>query len=299
MSVWIMSLKYSAVVFFFLAVMSAFSVLALPGPETWTRFKAWVKSRYAQGITRPEPRPTADLLNPRSWWCWSFWGSLSGMVLGLVVGSLYSLGSMFGATLVLALLGFVGPRWVWAWHVRERRRRLEAQLPDVLEWLAHSLRAGLSMVQSLEAVGQEGPLPIAGEFLEVVRDIRLGLSPEDALEKMNARWKHADLELFVMAVNVAGRTGGDLASVTEHIVSTIRERVRLKGRITTLTAQGVLSGWIVGLLPLALLLVIYLMDPEMIGGFMTHPLGLLMLAAGAVMELMGIVLIRRIVDIDV
>ncbi|NTV53223.1 MAG: hypothetical protein HGA76_09470 [Candidatus Firestonebacteria bacterium] len=172
-------------------------------------------------------------------------------------------------------------------------------MPDALELIANSVRAGLSLVQALEVVSQDAPQPVSGEFSELLRDVRLGLAPEDALEKLSLRWKNPDLELFVIAAGVSRRTGGNLADVAGQIVETVRERVRLKGRIASLTAQGILSGWVVGLLPAGLLLAMSLLDPELIGGFMRHPLGMVMLGAGAVMELVGALVIKKIVNIDV
>ena len=94
------------------------------------------------------------------------------------------------------------------------------------------------------------------------------------------------------------RTGGNLAEVSTRIVETVRERFRLKGRIASLTAQGVLSGWVVGLLPVVLLLGLSLLDPELMGGFFSHPLGMLMLAGGLLMELVGAFFIHKIVNIE-
>jgi tight adherence protein B len=186
-----------------------------------------------------------------------------------------------------------------AMQVRQRRQKLEAQLPDALELISGSLRAGLSLVQALEVVARESQQPTAAEFGECVRDVRLGLAPEEALEKLNLHWKNADLELFVVAAGVSRRTGGNLAEVSGRIIATIRERVRLKGRIAALTAQGKMSGWVVGLLPVFLLLGLCLLDPRMMSGFFHHPLGWGMLLLGAGMEAAGAFFIFKIVDIDI
>jgi tight adherence protein B len=201
--------------------------------------------------------------------------------------------------LALAAAGFAVPRLMLAAQQRQRQKALDAQLPDALELAANSVRAGLSLVQALEVVGNEAPKPICEEFTEILRDVRLGLAPEEALEKLSLRWKNQDLELFVIAAGVSRRTGGNLADVAGQIVETVRERVRLKGRIASLTAQGILSGWVVGLLPAGLLVAMSLLDPELIGGFLRHPLGMVMLAGGVVMELAGALVIKRIVKIDV
>ncbi|MBN1596436.1 type II secretion system F family protein, partial [candidate division FCPU426 bacterium] len=180
---------------------------------------------------------------------------------------------------------------------QRRLHTMEIQLPDALELISNSLRAGLSVAQALEVAAKETPLPLGREFQEVVRDTRLGLSPEDALEKMCKRWRHQDVELFVVAAGVSLKTGGNLAEVAGRMVETIRERFRLRDRIATLTAQGKMSGWIVGLLPLALLLFLTLLDPDLMSGFFHHPLGMVLLGAGLVMELLGVYFIRKIVSI--
>jgi len=196
-------------------------------------------------------------------------------------------------------LGFLAPRVLRALLKKQRKAALEAELPDALELVANSLRAGLSLVQALEVASQESPRPISEELEEIIRGCRLGLAPVEALEKFLKRWPNPDLELFVVAASVSLRTGGNLAEVAGRIIETIRERVRLKGRIEALTSQGKLSGWVVGLLPLALLAGLSFLDPELMAGFFRHPLGYVILSAGLVMELIGAFFIGKITAIDV
>ena len=185
------------------------------------------------------------------------------------------------------------------WRRRRRQLTLRRQLPDALELIANSMRAGLSLVQALETAARELTPPLADEIEETLRDIRLGLSAEDALEKWLLRWRDPDLELFVIAATVSRRTGGNLPEVAARLVDTIRERQRLQGRIDALTAQGRLSGWVIGALPVVLLIGMSFLDPDMMGDFYRHPVGWALLAAAAVMEAVGAFVITRLVAIDV
>ncbi len=284
-------LKYLALALVFLAVYAL--VLGLR-PVTvedlrfaWGRWvRRWSGGRPGRETVRTRALPPV------------LFTTCGGVLLGWVLGGA---DAGPGALLLAAAGGAAGlaaPR-LWARLSATRRRRaLEAQLPDALELLANSLRAGLSLSQAVEVAAKELPLPMVREFRSVAQDMRLGLSPEDALEKAAVHWTNADLELFVVAAQVARRTGGNLAETASQIVSTVRERFRLQGRISALTSQGILSGWVIGLLPVGVLVAMSLLDPELMNGFLRHPLGWGMLGVGALMELVGALFIRKIVRID-
>jgi tight adherence protein B len=292
-------IKYFVVILFFLSIY--WLVLSIkPGTSEalamkLERFKARYLKDTEKLLVKGSKRLDAQQVLRLSLWC-----AAGGLLLGMLLGgnNMFDAGSML-LGLSLAAVGFTAPRLMLAAQQRQRQKALEAQLPDALELIANSVRAGLSLVQALEVVANDAPKPVSEEFTEIVRDVRLGLAPEEALEKLSLRWKNPDLELFVIAANVSRRTGGNLADVAGQIVETVRERVRLKGRIASLTAQGIMSGWVVGLLPAGLLLAMSLLDPELIGGFVRHPLGMVMLGAGLVMELAGALVIKKIVNIDV
>lgn len=292
--------KYFSIAAAFFAV---YLFVAAWKPEWLGGVKAWLNQR------RPEPSPAAGRLaapavrwwqNPEEW----LKRRLQAAELGALLGYLLAGGDWFGfdrllwLVLGLALGYYLPPLLVKLWK-QQRLKALGQQLPDALDLVGNSLRAGLSLVQALEVVAQEAAAPIRLEFLAVVRDCRLGLAPEEALEKMLKRWPHADLELFVVAAGVSLRTGGNLAEVTARLVETVRERFRLKGRIEALTAQGKLSGWVVGLLPVALLIMLAVLDPPLIANFLNHPLGWVILAVSALLELVGAFFIRKVVNIEV
>jgi tight adherence protein B len=202
--------------------------------------------------------------------------------------------------------GFFLPR---LWLNRRKSQRLKAfngALADTITLLANSLRAGSSFLQSIELVVRESQPPISTEFGRVIREVNLGLSLEQALANMNRRVRSDDLDLMTTAIIIQSQVGGNLAEILDSIAFTIRERVRIKGEIRTLTAQGRLSGYVVGFLPIGLAGILSVISPKFMEPMVTAPpelagipLGLFILTAGAVMMVMGFVLIRRIVDIEV
>ena len=151
-----------------------------------------------------------------------------------------------------ALIGFLLPRF---WLNRRKSGRLNAfnkQLPDTITLIANALRAGSSFLQAIELVVRESRPPISTEFSRVIREVNLGLPFEQALENMVRRVRSDDLELMATAISIQHQVGGNLAEILDSIAYTIRERVRIKGEIRTLTAQQRLSGYVVGFLPIGL-----------------------------------------------
>jgi tight adherence protein B len=208
--------------------------------------------------------------------------------------------------LVGALIGFFMPRF---WLARRRNGRLGAfnkQLPDTITLIANALRAGSSFLQAIELVVRESRPPISTEFGRVIREVNLGLPFDQALENMVRRVRSDDLELMATAISIQHQVGGNLAEILDSIAFTIRERVRIKGEIRTLTAQQRLSGYVVGFLPIALAGFLFIAAP----GFMTPmfqrppeliglPGGVIILIIGGVMMFIGFMFIRKIVDIEV
>src|SRR3954447_2460886 len=170
------------------------------------------------------------------------------LVLGFVIAPL---GSPI-ALLAGVLIGFWFPRF---WLGRRKNSRLSAfnkQLPDTIMLIANALRAGSSFLQAIELVVRESRPPISTEFGRVIREVNLGLAFDTALENMVRRVKSDDLELMATAISIQHTVGGNLAEILDSIAFTIRERVRIKGEIRTLTAQQRLSGYVVGFLPIGL-----------------------------------------------
>jgi tight adherence protein B len=182
----------------------------------------------------------------------------------------------------------------------EKRMKLfNKQLGDALILIANSLRTGYSFMQAMDMVSREMKAPIASEFSRTVKEMNLGTTTESALGNMAKRIDSEDLDLVITAMLIQRQVGGNLSEVLDNIARTIRERVRIRGEIKTMTAQGRVSGLIVGLLPIVMGCVIYLLNPEYIRPLFLHPIGRLMLGVAAVSQVIGILIIRRIVDIEI
>ncbi len=184
----------------------------------------------------------------------------------------------------------------------QQRRRLHAfnnQLGDAINLLANSLRSGYSLLQSMETVSRELPSPIAEEFARVVREIGLGLSSEQAMNNMLRRIQSDDLDLMITAINVQHEVGGNLAEILEIIGFTIRERVRIKGEIRVLTAQGMISGYIISFLPIILGLILYAMNPDYIAAMFEQVCGWIMIVVAVTGIITGFIAIQKIVRIEV
>jgi tight adherence protein B len=204
------------------------------------------------------------------------------------------------------LIGFMLPRF---WLGRRKSSRLNAfnkQLPDTITLIANALRAGSSFLQAIELVVRESRPPVATEFGRVIREVNLGLSFDTALENMVRRVKSDDLELMATAISIQHTVGGNLAEILDSIAFTIRERVRIKGEIRTLTAQQRMSGYVVGFLPIGLAGFLFIAAPGFMDPMFDNrvavaglPAGILILALGGFSMFMGFMFIRRIVDIEV
>ena len=205
-----------------------------------------------------------------------------------------------------AVIGFFLPRM---WLSRRRAGRLNAfnkQLPDTITLIANALRAGSSFLQAIEMVVRESSPPVTVEFGRVVREVNLGLAFDVALENMVRRVRSDDLELMATAITIQHQVGGNLAEILDSIAFTIRERVRIKGEIRTLTAQQRLSGYVVALMPIALMGFLFVAAPgftkplfENPPGLFGLPAGMIVLAFGGFLMFIGFILIRRIVAIEV
>lgn len=203
---------------------------------------------------------------------------------------------------IVALCGAAGGAALPAAWLRLRLQRrvasFERQLPDALVMIAGALRAGQSFLQAVDAVGQQITAPLGPELSRVVQETRVNVPLEDALRRLAARVGSSDLDLVVAAVMVQREAGGNLAQVIERVSQTIRERMRLRGEIRTLTAQGRLSGIIIGSLPLALGMMIRWLNPEYLDVMINSAPGQFMLAVCGVLSVVGFLIIRKLVSVD-
>lgn len=204
---------------------------------------------------------------------------------------------------VLAVPAFFGlallPRVVYAVLHKRRLRKFESQLPDALMMLSGGLRAGASMSSAIQQLVAEAQKPLAQEFSLMLREQRLGVTVEQSLNNLARRVPTQTTTLVVSAMRIASETGGGLAETLERTSNTIRSRLQMEGKIEALTAQGKLQAWVVGALPVMLMLVLNKMEPEAMGMIWQTPLGWATLTVLGFLEFMGVYLIRKITSIDV
>jgi tight adherence protein B len=189
-----------------------------------------------------------------------------------------------------------------AWLSFRRKRRmakLNSQLPDVFEMMSQALRAGHSLAGAVQTVYEQMPAPIATEFAQVYHEQNLGVKIEEALQSMADRVDSLDVRFFVTAVMIQRQTGGDLAEVLDNISGVIRERIELAGLVRGLTAEGRLSGWVLFSLPTVVFLASMYLNPKYAQVLLEDPRGQIMLMIAFGMQLMGIAMIRWIVNIKV
>ena len=196
-------------------------------------------------------------------------------------------------------LGYMLPRFYVGRRIGGRLGSFNKQLPDTITLLSNSLRAGSSFLQSIELVSRETPAPMGEEMGRVVREVNLGLGMDEALANMVRRIKSDDLDLMVTAIGVQQQVGGNLAEILDTIAFTIRERVRIKGEINTLTAQGRMSGYLVAFLPIGIAVTLNFINPAFMQPLFTQLLGQILLGVGSVMMIIGFFMFQKIVDIKV
>lgn len=188
-------------------------------------------------------------------------------------------------------------------YVNSRKKsitqKIDQQLPDTLALISNTLKSGYSFLQAVDAAARELPPPISLEFQQILKEINLGVNTEKALETLSKRVQSKDLELIIMAVLIQRQIGGNLSEILDNISETIRSRIKIKGEIRILTAQGRVSGLIIALMPVALGVILYFINPSYISVLFEEPLGWAMLSLAVLMQGMGIYLIRRIIRIEV
>src|SRR5471032_2514898 len=180
-----------------------------------------------------------------------------------------------------------------------RLHKLEEQLPDAADFLGRALRAGHSFANVLQMVGDELPDPIAAEFKFTYEEINYGVPMNEALHNLAARVPLTDLRYLVIAVLIQRESGGNLAEILDNISRLIRARLKLLGQVRVMSAEGRMSAWVLGLMPIVILMVMSVASPKYISILWTDPTGLRMLWYGAVASVVGVLWMRRVVRIRV
>lgn len=225
---------------------------------------------------------------------------LISLLAGLGVFFLFYLLTRLAPIALLAgMLGYVYPEIYISGLKRKRGQKLNNQLPEALNIISNGLRAGLSFSQAVSVAGKDLDSPISEEFQKIIRDNTLGKSMDDALTDFSKRTDDEDVDMFVTAMIIQRQVGGNLAEILDTISNTIRERVRIKGEVRTLTAQSKLSAVIISLLPIAIALIISVMNPSYIAKLFTTALGLVMLVLAVIMMVIGIFMLAKMVKLEV
>ena len=222
------------------------------------------------------------------------WLSITFIPSGLA--ALFKLGLMPSVT--LAAVGAFLPIIFIKIKKENRRKAFEAQLGDTLIMMCNGLKSGFSFQQTMENVASDMPAPIGMEFGRVCNEIRYGATMEEALNNMAERVKSPDLMLVVSAVLIQRTTGGNLSEILSTISETIRDRIKIKGEISSITAQGRMSGIIIGSLPVGIAVILMVINPEYMSTFFTTTAGNIMLSVSVIMEILGFLAIRKVVTIE-
>ena len=228
----------------------------------------------------------------------TFLGAIAASAMVCYFVSFIIFGKMLHSIVFMGIGGFLPVLWV----MQKKNARMKAfaeEFPDTLDLLVSALRAGISFSGALQIVADESPEPVRSEFAIVVEEQALGLDLREALGNLATRVDSLDLKFFVTAVVLQKDTGGNLTEVLENTGKLIRDRFRILGDIMTFTAQGRMTGMILTCLPLGLAIFMAMLAPEYFGKMWNHPNGRAILGFAALMQIMGGLAIRKIVDIKV
>jgi len=220
-------------------------------------------------------------------------------VLGAFGGSTYLIMARLLVAFILGGGALALPSHALRFLRDRRRHRFNMQLVDALTNMGNALKSGFSIMQAIEHVVSNGESPISEEFATTMHQTRVGVSFQDAMRNMEQRVKSDDLTLVVLSIETARRTGGNLTEIFANISHTIRERLRVENRIRTLTAQGRLQGIVLGIMPIALGIVLFIIQPEMMEPFVKSIPGVITLLGVAVLLICGAFAIRKVIKIDI
>jgi tight adherence protein B len=207
-------------------------------------------------------------------------------------------GAVIFALLIGLLFGFAPLAFV-LYKRGQRFNQIEQELPESLDLMVSALRAGHSLVAALRLVAYESPQPISGEFRICFDEQNYGLELRTAMDNLVTRVPLQDLRIVVTAILIQKESGGNLAEVLDKASYVIRERFRLRRQVRVHTAQGRMTGWILSFLPLVLGLALYFVNPQTMSILWTRPIGIKLLYASGTMTIIGALIIRKIVNMEV
>ncbi len=222
---------------------------------------------------------------------------------GITLGGAVLLYLLSSGRLLVTLIGLtagVFAPWAYlSYKAGQRRKAFMSALPDTLQLMAGSLSAGYSMPQAVDTVVREGRPPISTEFNRALVETRLGVELEDALDGIAERMGSVDFVWVVMAIRIQREVGGNLAEVLTTVAATLRERERLRRQVQVLSAEGRLSAWILGLLPVAFALYLVVVRPSYLEPLVGNVIGWIIIGTGVLLLLVGGLWLRKVVKVEV
>jgi tight adherence protein B len=223
----------------------------------------------------------------------------STLLLGLIAFIRFGGAGGLIQTVIAMVIGYIVPGMYVKYRVGRRLRAFNGQLGDTLTLLSNAIKAGYSFAQAIDTVAKNAVPPIADEFSRAVREMNLGGSPDEALQNITKRVASNDFDLVATAYSIHRTVGGNLAEILDNIAYTIRERVRIKGEIATLTAQARASGTLITFLPIVLAAFMYFVTPTYFRPMFENFVGWVLIAIGIFMIFLGNLIIRRVIAIEV
>lgn len=199
----------------------------------------------------------------------------------------------------LAVVGYMLPAMWLSGRTKKRTDKINAQLVDMLGLVSNSLKSGYGLTQSFEFAAKQMHAPLAIELKRMLRDANLGMAAEDAMNALGARIDSKDLDMVLTAINIQRAVGGNLSEILDNVAFTMRERERIRGEISTLTAQQKMTGIVIGGLPVFIFIIFMVMNPDYMSLLFTDFTGRLLLIGSIGLEVLGYFTIKKIMAIEV
>lgn len=222
------------------------------------------------------------------------------ILIALVFALLFYVSSQ---NIILAILGLIIGSRIPDIYIsslkKNRTKKLNAQLPEALAIISNGLRAGFSFTQAMSISANELDSPIHDEFMKIVRDNSIGKTMDEALNDFSERTDDEDIDMFVTALLIQRKVGGNLTEILDTIADTIRDRMRIRGEIKTLTAQGRISAIILSLLPIILAIVIFILNREYLMELFNSSVGIIFVILAVIMQIFGTLVIVKIANIEI
>ncbi len=255
-----------------------------------------VAQQYKDQFTESAAKNLTDLflfVDPQT----LFRFNLLGILVGYLLTWLYT--DSWVVALIVAVILLAMPKKIYQYLRNSRRKKFVNQLPDTLIMLSSSMRAGSSLIGSLETMVAESPAPTSQEFGLVLRELRIGGEFGATLDKMAERIDEAEVNLVVAGMKISKEVGGNLADMLERMADTLRKKLEMEGKIEALTSQGKAQGIVMSLLPALIVLALNHMEPEAMEHLWKDPIGWVVIAIAITAQYIGYRFIKKIVTIDV